>query len=212
MTVAAEGIAPDATAPEGAAPAGSADRLAALRQRLGAAAGVLGLDTGTDADPTVAVSQLYGRLVEHVHAQRATDSLWLLMTALAGTVLGSGIQFVMQMYEHYPFTNTVLIAVLVCAVAIWILGGVSNAVIVAERLGVDSQLGRLGLIGTYLFLPVLLMATPVILIKIAYASINSTQAWLGCILVLIPIVRFIQFAWRLRTAAKNAAYWVQTGR
>jgi glycosyltransferase involved in cell wall biosynthesis len=86
MTVAAEGIAPDTTAPEGAAPAGSADRLAALRQRLGAAAGVLGLDAETDADPTVAVSQLYGRLVEHVHAQRATDSLWLLMTALAGVL------------------------------------------------------------------------------------------------------------------------------
>lgn len=73
-------------AAEAAAPARNPDRLAALRQRLGVAAATLGLDTGTSSDPTVATSQLYGRLVEHVHAQHGTDSLWLLMTSLAGAL------------------------------------------------------------------------------------------------------------------------------
>jgi glycosyltransferase involved in cell wall biosynthesis len=58
----------------------------ALRQRLGVAAGTLGLDTETAPDTSVAASQLYGRLVEHVHAQETSDSLWLLMTALAGAL------------------------------------------------------------------------------------------------------------------------------
>jgi glycosyltransferase involved in cell wall biosynthesis len=73
-------------APDVAAPARRSERLSALRQRLGVAAGTLGLDTETAPDTTVAVSQLYGRLIEHVHAQDTTESLWLLMTALAGAL------------------------------------------------------------------------------------------------------------------------------
>jgi glycosyltransferase involved in cell wall biosynthesis len=56
----------------------------ALRQRLGAAASTLELDTHTSPDPEIAVSQLYGRLIDHVHGQRTTDGLWLLLTAMAG--------------------------------------------------------------------------------------------------------------------------------
>jgi glycosyltransferase involved in cell wall biosynthesis len=50
------------------------------------AAGALGLDTDAAPDPTVAVSRLFGRLVEHVHAQETTDGLWLLLTTLAGAL------------------------------------------------------------------------------------------------------------------------------
>lgn len=66
------------------APVRESEGLSALRQRLAAAAGTLGLDTSAAPDPTLAVSQLYGRLVAHVHAQESTDCLWLLLTALAG--------------------------------------------------------------------------------------------------------------------------------
>lgn len=62
------------------------DRLAALRQRLGVAADTLGLDTEADPDPALATSQLYGRLVEHVHADDATEALWLLLTALTAAL------------------------------------------------------------------------------------------------------------------------------
>jgi hypothetical protein len=75
------------TAVLGAAPQREqVDRLAALLQRLRAAADALGLDTSAAEDPEIAASQLYGRLVEHVHAQEAPDRLWLLMTALAGAM------------------------------------------------------------------------------------------------------------------------------
>jgi glycosyltransferase involved in cell wall biosynthesis len=63
-----------------------AGRPPALHQRLDAAATVLGLDTETSPDPNMAMSQLYDRLVEHVHAQQGTESLWLLMIALTGAM------------------------------------------------------------------------------------------------------------------------------
>ncbi len=62
------------------------ERLPALRQRLLAASSTLGLDTQTSADPRIATSQLYGRLVEHVQGQAGTDGLWLLLTAMAGAL------------------------------------------------------------------------------------------------------------------------------
>ncbi|UOY01222.1 glycosyltransferase family 4 protein [Blastococcus sp. PRF04-17] len=69
-----------------AAPPRSPDRLSALRQRLGVTAAALGLDTRVAPETTLAVSQLYGRLVEHVHGDPGTDSLWLLMTAMSGAL------------------------------------------------------------------------------------------------------------------------------
>jgi glycosyltransferase involved in cell wall biosynthesis len=68
-------------APAATEPAG---RVLALRQRLAAAAAALHLDTSTSADPEIAASQLYGRLVDFVHGQRTTDGLWLLLTAMTG--------------------------------------------------------------------------------------------------------------------------------
>jgi glycosyltransferase involved in cell wall biosynthesis len=61
--------------------------VAALRQRLSAAARVLGVDTGTTrTDPADAASELFGRLVEHVHRQPGSSELWLLMTALTAVL------------------------------------------------------------------------------------------------------------------------------
>ena len=64
------------------------DRLAALHQRLRATAEVLGLDTSADdpETPELATSSLFGRLVDHVHAQPGSAELWLLMTALSGAM------------------------------------------------------------------------------------------------------------------------------
>jgi glycosyltransferase involved in cell wall biosynthesis len=73
-------------APDVAAPARGADRLLALRQRLAVTVQALGLNAEAAPETPVAVSQLYGRLIEHVHAQETTESLWLLMTALAGAL------------------------------------------------------------------------------------------------------------------------------
>lgn len=62
-------------------------RIRALRQRLLATARTLGVDTATAAEnPAVAASELYGRLVDHVHARPDTESLWLLLTALAAAM------------------------------------------------------------------------------------------------------------------------------
>ena len=60
--------------------------LAALRQRLQAAAATLGVDTEISPDVTFGTSQLYGRLVDHVHARPTADGLWLLMTAMSGAM------------------------------------------------------------------------------------------------------------------------------
>lgn len=73
-------------APDLGAPTRGAGTLSALRQRLGVAARTLGLDTEAGPDPTAAVSRLYGRLVDHVHAQESTDGLWLVLTTLAGAL------------------------------------------------------------------------------------------------------------------------------
>ncbi|TFV85693.1 glycosyltransferase family 1 protein [Blastococcus sp. CT_GayMR20] len=65
----------------------AADLLDALHQRLGVTAATLGLDTGTrSGDPAGATSELYGRLVEHVHAATGPEALWLLMTAMCGAM------------------------------------------------------------------------------------------------------------------------------
>jgi glycosyltransferase involved in cell wall biosynthesis len=62
-------------------------RLAALEQRLRATAETLGLDASTDgAEPALAASELYGRLVEHLHGDQGTDGLWLLMVAMSGAL------------------------------------------------------------------------------------------------------------------------------
>jgi glycosyltransferase involved in cell wall biosynthesis len=71
---------------DAATPVRSAARLGALGQRLGAAAAALGLGTDVALEPAGAVSQLFGRLVDHVHGQPGTDSLWLLMTAMSGAL------------------------------------------------------------------------------------------------------------------------------
>lgn len=59
----------------------------ALRQRLAAAAEVLGVDPETrHTHPADAASELFGRLVDHVHALAGSQELWLLMTALAAAL------------------------------------------------------------------------------------------------------------------------------
>ncbi|MGY5885427.1 glycosyltransferase family 4 protein [Modestobacter lacusdianchii] len=60
-------------------------RITALHQRLAAAGQVLGITVEAD-DPTTGASLLYGRLVEHVHADEGTDGLWLLLTALSAAM------------------------------------------------------------------------------------------------------------------------------
>jgi glycosyltransferase involved in cell wall biosynthesis len=65
---------------------GQSEPLPALRQRLCAAADALGLDTQTAPDTAVATAQLFDRLVEYVHAEEASDCLWLLLTALSGAM------------------------------------------------------------------------------------------------------------------------------
>jgi glycosyltransferase involved in cell wall biosynthesis len=68
------------------APSG-ADLLRALHQRLGVTAETLGLAVGTSStDPAVATSELYGRIVDLVHADTGTEALWLLMTAMCGAM------------------------------------------------------------------------------------------------------------------------------
>jgi glycosyltransferase involved in cell wall biosynthesis len=63
------------------------DLLGALHQRLGVTAETLGLDRSTASDePAVATSDLYGRLIDHVHADPGTEALWLLMTAMCGAM------------------------------------------------------------------------------------------------------------------------------
>ncbi|MCZ2823778.1 MULTISPECIES: glycosyltransferase family 4 protein [unclassified Modestobacter] len=66
------------------------ESLAVLHQRLQVTAQTLGLESASRAvDPAVATSELYGRLVEHVHAQLGTEALWLLLTAMGGAMPGS---------------------------------------------------------------------------------------------------------------------------
>jgi glycosyltransferase involved in cell wall biosynthesis len=68
------------------APAGPG-HLAALCQRLGAVAEVLGVDGGPPADDVATTtSRLFGRLVDDVHARTGTEELWLLMTAVSGAM------------------------------------------------------------------------------------------------------------------------------
>lgn len=63
-----------------------AELLQSLQQRLAVTAGILGLDTAVDGDPEIATSELFGRLVDHVHADPGTEALWLLMTAMCGAM------------------------------------------------------------------------------------------------------------------------------
>lgn len=60
--------------------------LAGLAQRLRGAADAIGVDTEVGTDPTTAVSLLFDRLVSAVHGHAGTDTLWLLLTALAGAM------------------------------------------------------------------------------------------------------------------------------
>ncbi len=63
------------------------DLLGALRQRLGAAAEVLGVRVEDDGqDEAGATSSLFTALVDHVHEDRGTESLWLLLTALSAAL------------------------------------------------------------------------------------------------------------------------------
>jgi len=62
-------------------------RLHALHQRLTAAATALGVDATTRSDEVAgASSEVFGRLVEHVHGRPGTDGMWLLMTAMSGAM------------------------------------------------------------------------------------------------------------------------------
>lgn len=61
--------------------------LAALEQRLRAAAMALDLSEAATGDPSeTAAARLYGALVEHVHADKGPETLWLLLTAMAGAM------------------------------------------------------------------------------------------------------------------------------
>lgn len=61
--------------------------LPALLQRLRAAAGALALsEVGAAGQPEAAVSRLYGALVRRVHADQGPETLWLLLTAMAGAM------------------------------------------------------------------------------------------------------------------------------
>jgi glycosyltransferase involved in cell wall biosynthesis len=71
-----------ASAPAG----GEAELLPALRQRLDVTARTLGVDATTAPDPVVGISEIYGRLVEHVHGRKSPEALWLLLTALSGSM------------------------------------------------------------------------------------------------------------------------------
>jgi glycosyltransferase involved in cell wall biosynthesis len=75
-------------------PSAAGDALPALHQRLQAAARALSLDAEATARSAAegaasATSELFGRLVEHVHALPGTDALWLLLTAMSGAMPGS---------------------------------------------------------------------------------------------------------------------------
>lgn len=64
-----------------------AELVGALSQRLRTTATALGLDPDTaGTDPSTAGSELFGRLVDHVHADTGTETLWLLMTAMVGAM------------------------------------------------------------------------------------------------------------------------------
>jgi glycosyltransferase involved in cell wall biosynthesis len=63
------------------------DLLQALQQRLRVTAATLGIDPETRyADLASATSDLYGRLIDRVHADTGTEPLWLLMTAMCGAM------------------------------------------------------------------------------------------------------------------------------
>lgn len=64
-----------------------ADPLAALRQRLEAAARVLDVEADcVNQDSATATSVLFGRLVDHVHAEVGTRALWLVLTAVSAAL------------------------------------------------------------------------------------------------------------------------------
>lgn len=61
--------------------------VAALQQRLQAAATALGVVPDVSgADPALGASEVYGRLVEHVHRSGGRAELWLLLTALTAAM------------------------------------------------------------------------------------------------------------------------------
>ena len=61
--------------------------LQALHQRLDAVARALGVDPAPEStDTVVATSLVYGRLVDHVHACRGSEELWLLLTAMSAAL------------------------------------------------------------------------------------------------------------------------------
>ncbi|WP_051515778.1 glycosyltransferase family 4 protein [Candidatus Blastococcus massiliensis] len=68
-------------------PVTTRDLVGALRQRLEVAAATLGVEVDVSgADSRTAASLLYAALVERVHEDSGTESLWLLLTAVAAAM------------------------------------------------------------------------------------------------------------------------------
>ena len=69
------------------APPAPPQALASLRQRLQLAASTMGLPPGqVTADPARDASEVYGRLVEHVHGSGRAEDVWLVLTALTAAM------------------------------------------------------------------------------------------------------------------------------
>lgn len=129
----------------------------------------------------------------------------LFMTSLSGGVLGFSIQWLLA-YSRFRKEELVLvIVILVCSVAIWILGGVSNAIIVADRIGSNGTFERFGLIVLYLLFPLVVVFTPILILFICVQRDSDWQLNLcESIATSIAAVWFCNRAWKLRAAAKRA--------
>lgn len=130
----------------------------------------------------------------------------MVMTVVSGGVLGFSIRALLGGSQRFDEEQILQIAVVLFVVLFWMLGGVSNAVIVAERLKIDSTLGRLKLMGIYLLLPVVIIGAP------ALGAVLANVKWLGgyslvSSLLLLSLVAgvFVGYAWRLKAKAERAA-------
>jgi hypothetical protein len=128
----------------------------------------------------------------------------LFMTTLSGGILGISIQWLLSNRWRTDMIPPYIV-IEFCVIALWMLGGVSNAIIVAERLRLDGTFQRLGLIVVYLLLPVIVVLGPVLLIAIC---IQRDTVWLLSLFeflgTAIAAICFFVYAWRLRIKAKLA--------
>lgn len=127
----------------------------------------------------------------------------LLMTIIAGGVIGFSLQMLLPKTRNDE-DAVIVIVVLFCTVTLWIMGAVSNAIIIAERLKIDTAFGRLWLIGVYLLLPIVVLAMPILLIASCAWIVNPIVACLAfCMSAILPVI-FFCYAWGLRRKAKRA--------